>query len=42
MNQGGGMQHLDCRRQGEEFIVRGFEHLAGQQANRRADALAAG
>jgi len=28
-------------RQGEELIVRRVEHLSGQQANRRADALAA-
>ena len=42
VDQGGGVEHLDCRRQGEQFIVGRAEHLAGQQADRRADALPAG
>ena len=35
------MQHLDCRCQGEKLIVGRIEHLAGQQADGRADALPA-
>ena len=35
------MEHLDGGRQGEKLIVGRVEHLTGQQADRRADALAA-